>query len=340
MILKSDFKPAWWLANAHLQTAWGTIARRRANIPLRRERIELPDGDFVDLDWAEPIHPAKEQTPLIIVLHGLGGSIDSHYARAILKAVCDQHWRAVFMHFRGASGMPNRAVRSYHSGETQDIQFVANLLKQREPQTRFFGVGYSLGGNVLLKWLGETRTENPLSGAVAVSVPFVLSNAAKRLNAGLSRIYQWFLLRHLRSVFITKYKMVKLPIDLQQLMRVKNFWEFDTHVTAPLHGFKDAADYYQQSSSRPYLKSITKPTLILHAKDDPFMTPACIPIISELAATVTLELSEAGGHVGFIAGNTLGKPEYWAEKRIINYFNELLTGESVVLLDNQLPLLD
>lgn len=173
MIIKSKFKPAWWLANSHLQTIWGTATRRKTPLRLRRERITLPDGDFLDLDWAETKQTRHERAPIVLVLHGLGGSIESHYARGILKAIMDQGWRGAFMHFRGASGTPNRLARLYHSGETDDVNYVANLIYEREPDVKMAAVGYSLGGNVILKWLGETRYNNPLTTAIAISVPFV-----------------------------------------------------------------------------------------------------------------------------------------------------------------------
>ena len=324
MITKSNFKPAWWLKSSHLQTIWGTATRRNHKIDLQRERVELPDGDFIDIAWTMPSNYEPAHTPTVLVLHGLGGSIDSHYARGLMSGIKNQGWRGVFMHFRGASGEPNRLPRSYHSGDTGDVDYLVNFLLQREPKIKLVAVGFSLGGNVLLKWLGETGNKNPLCAAVAVSVPFELYKVANRLQYGFSRLYQNWLLRELRSLFLTKFATMQTPIDVNNVSKCHTFWEFDNTVTAPLHGFKNAADYYQRASSRQFLKSITVPTLILHATDDPFMTPDCVPTEDELSERIILELSPNGGHVGFITGDIPGWGEYWLEKRIIDYFSTVL----------------
>lgn len=326
MIIKSDFKPAWWLSNPHLQTMWGTIARQSIDMRLIRERIELPDGDFVDIDWTLASKTKEKiNQPIVLVLHGLGGSIKSHYAIPILNALNNERCRAAFMHFRGASGVPNRLPRYYHSGDTADVDYVANLLISREPHTKLFAIGFSLGGNVLLKWLGETKNQNPLSGAVAVSVPFELHKAAIHLEEGFSRVYQWRLLNDLRAAFTEKFTLVKPPdyLDLKLIPECTTFIKFDSLLTAPLHGFKDAMDYYITSSCRQYLKTIAVKTLILHAADDPFMTPDVIPLEPELSPSVILELSEYGGHVGFVTGTKPWAAEYWLEKRIVKFITEI-----------------
>ncbi|MDE2088938.1 MAG: hydrolase [Gammaproteobacteria bacterium] len=310
------FKPAWWLPGAHAQTLWPHLLRRRPKLSLRRERLELPDGDFLDLDWT-----TAPRGPILLVLHGLEGSIHSPYAAGILRACHGHGWRAVLMHFRGCSGEPNRLARGYHSGETGDLHYVAGLLKKREPETPLCAVGYSLGGNVLLKWLGERGKTAPLAGAVAVSVPFELGKAADRLEHGFSRLYQWALLRQLRRSMVRKARRVPLPIRVDGLRRLKTFRQFDEHVTAPLHGFRDARDYYTRSSSRRFLRHIEVPTLILHARDDPFLAEDAIPRISELSPAVSLDLSSRGGHVGFVTGRLPGSAGYWLETRIVDYLS-------------------
>lgn len=334
MIKKSKFNDAWWLPGPHLQTIWGTTTRRPPQISLRRERLELPDGDFLDLDWAEPNNiiqmPNAAPPPMIIILHGLGGSIESHYAKGMLNSIVQQGWRGVFMHFRGCSGMPNRLPRSYHSGETGDFEFVLQHVLQRVPDSPLAAIGYSLGGNVLLKWLGEQKDSSPLTTAVAVSVPFELHKAANRLYTGFSRLYQWWILRQLRVNVSDKFKLMPCPIDLTPLENLRSFWEFDTYVTAPLHGFKDAEDYYRFSSSRYFLKEIETPTLIIHSIDDPFMTPDVIPRERELSKFTTLELSDTGGHVGFISGQVPGKPQYWLEDRIIHHLHSYFKNEIIL----------
>lgn len=306
----NDFKPAWWLRHAHLQTLWPALCRRPVNnIILKRERIELPDGDFIDLDWT------SGTGPIVIVLHGLEGSLESSYAKGMLRALQDHHYRGVFMNFRGCSGEANRFPRAYHSGETSDLDSIIQFLKTREPHTPLAAVGFSLGGNVLLKWLGETKNKNPLCAAVAISVPFELFKAIKRVNRGFSRVYQWHLLKCLQK----KMKLKSIPAEGFQTLR-----EFDNAITAPLHGFKDANDYYIRCSSRQFLPGIAVPTLLLHAKDDPFMTEDVVPTFEELPSCVQLEASEKGGHVGFVAGRFPWRPIYWLEKRVPEFLRGYL----------------
>ncbi len=220
------------------------------------------------------------------------------------------------MHFRGCSGETNRLARSYHSGETGDLELVLRTLREREPGSPIALVGYSLGGNVLLKWLGQVGAAAHVDCAVAVSVPFELEKAAWRLERGFSRIYQARLLHSLKASVARKHRQELLPAELGDLSAVHSFRDFDDVVTAPLHGFRDASHYYQESSSRQYLKGIRVPTLILHALDDPFMTPDAVPTPAELSRCTTLELSRRGGHVGFVAGRWPWRPRYWLDERI------------------------
>ena len=279
-----------------------------------QEQLQLPDGDFVDLCWT-----AGATAPLVLVLHGLEGSIASPYVRGMLAAVHARGWRGVLMHFRGCSGRRNRLDRSYHSGDTGDIKFLVHTLRARFPGLPLAAVGFSLGGNALLKYLGEHGADAGLQAAAAVSVPYDLAAGAARLDSGFSRLYQWHLLRSLRRKVADKFRGRELHIlglPARQLQQLDNFWKFDHAVTARLHGFKDVHDCYARSSSRQYLARIRVPTLLVHARDDPFMTPAAVPTPAELADCVTLELSEHGGHVGFVAGNLPWQPRFWLEQRI------------------------
>jgi predicted alpha/beta-fold hydrolase len=312
----NPFVPAWWCRGPHAQTLWARLARRAPRISLWRERLELPDGDFIDLDWLE-----SGSGPIVVVLHGLEGSSESPYARGLMRAIEQRGWRGVVMHFRGCSGEPNRLARSYHSGDTGDLSFFVNTLRRREPRTPLAVVGYSLGGNVLLKWLGKAGGAVPLRSAVAVSVPYILGCAADRLNQGFSRLYQWQLLRSLRRNLAEKRKRLRLPIRIQDLSTLESFRDFDEHVTAPLHGFDGADHYYTVSSSRQYLKGIAVPTLLLHSSDDPFMTEQAIPVRNELSESVVLEVSPRGGHVGFVAGAWPWRARYWLEERIPAYLD-------------------
>lgn len=317
--MDGNFKPAWWCRGPHMQTLWARLVRYAPSIELRRERLELPDGDFIDLDWTK-----NKSGPIVIVLHGLEGSSDSPYARGILKAIDAHGWRGVVMHFRGCSGEPNRLPRSYHSGDTGDIAYFVETLRQREPRARLAIIGYSLGGNVLLKWLGKTREQASISAAVAVSVPFVLHHAAERLQRGFSRVYQWQLLRSLRANILQKKQRMEMPLKVDDLTQLKNFREFDEHVTAQLHGFDSADHYYTVASSRQYLQGIAVPTLILHAQDDPFMTEKTIPRKEEFSKAVTLEVFARGGHVGFVSGLWPWRPRYWLEQRIPKFLANYL----------------
>jgi predicted alpha/beta-fold hydrolase len=313
---KHAFKPAWWLPNSHLQTMWPVIFKQNSeSLPLRRERIELPDGDFVDLDWCG-YYPGA---PIVLVLHGFEGSIDSHYAKGMLQSIQEQGWQGVFMHFRGCSGEPNRLQRGYHSGDTSDVAFVVAKLRENQPNRPIAAVGYSLGGNILLKWLGETQANNPLTAAVAISVPFELNKAAKRITKGFSRIYEYILVKAARERLMKKFKQVPSPIDEAILTSIHAIHELDYHYTVPVHGFESVDEYYQYSSSRQYMRHIKVPTLVVHAKDDPFMTEDVIPASIELSSSVTLELTETGGHVGFVSGRLPWKPVYWLEQRVPSF---------------------
>jgi predicted alpha/beta-fold hydrolase len=310
-IAAAVFEPAWWCRGPHLQTLWPVLVRRRPRVALRRERLELPDGDFLDLDWT-----TGDSGPIVLVLHGLEGSSRSHYARGLLHAAHGRGWRGVVMHYRGCSGEPNRLPRSYHSGDTADAAYCLRVLREREPRTPVAIVGYSLGGNVLLKWLGETGGIPGVAAAVAVSVPFQLDCCARRLERGFSRLYQRDLVRRLHRKIRRKRALGMLPLRVDDLPRWRTFFEFDQHVTAPLHGFRDADHYYQMASSRQYLGGIRTPTLIIQASDDPFMTRDALPVSHELPAAVRLELYREGGHVGFVSGKWPWAASYWLEQRI------------------------
>lgn len=317
-IIASEFKPSWLLRNRHLQTVFPNIIYPGPPPPLRRERLELPDGDFIDVDWTLGAHG-----PIVIVLHGLEGSTYSHYAARLLRSLHRLGLRGALPHFRGCSGEPNRLPIGYHSGFTQDLEYFTHLLKRREPQTPLAAVGYSLGGSVLLKWLGESPNSQRLLTAVAISVPFDLSVAAETVEHGMSQIYKWNLLGSMRRSSIRKFRRVQAPFPLPDIHKLRSFRAFDNALTAPLHGFRDADDYYLTCSSRQFLKNIRVPTLILHSRDDPLMTPASVPGEDELSPAVTLELTNNGGHVGFVNGSLL-RPNMWLRDRISHYLLQTL----------------
>lgn len=319
MIIKSEFKPAWWCCNRHCQTLFPALFRHHPKLTLNNEQLELPDGDFLDLVWTEE---KDYNSPIIILLHGLEGSINSPYAKGILKTISDNNWQGVLMNFRGCSGRHNRLNRSYHSGETGDLHTLITVLKERYPDRPLAAIGISLGGNVLLKYLGEQNKECNLVAAMAISIPFDLADGAIALNKGFARLYQRHLINSLENKLRDKYKNKTAPIDLDKLHEWTDFYSFDHNVTAPIHGFESADDYYTKSSSKQYLKKITTPTLILHSKDDPFMSEKVIPTEAELSDSVTLELTEHGGHVGFVYGNNPFDAKYWVENKLGEFFNK------------------
>ncbi len=313
MITRSAFRPAWWLPGPHLQTLYPSLFRPHKAPQLTRERIELPDGDFVDLDWTR-----QTDGMIVLILHGLEGDINSHYINGIVYQLEQAGYRPVLMHFRGCSGRINRLARAYHSGETGDLAFIVEHISKVTGSYPYAAVGFSLGGNVLLKWLGESADKNPLQKAVAVSVPFRLHDAAKRLEHGVSKIYRQHLLVSLRKTYIEKFKILKSPLDVD-VMQLKSFWDYDDKVTAPLHGFSGAQEYYDKCSSRQFLKNIKVPTRIIHASDDPFMFQSTAPANEELSRNIEFFLTDNGGHVGFVSGSSPLKLKYWSEDKIIEF---------------------
>jgi predicted alpha/beta-fold hydrolase len=320
-IIKSEFKTAYWLPERHSQTLFPTLFRRPIPLALTEEVLELPDGDFVELAWTEP----TESGPIIALFHGLEGSIDSGYVQGVLKIVREFGWQGVLMHFRTCGKKGNRLPRWYHSGDSPDIDYFIDVLRERYPDRPLGAFGVSLGGNALLKYLGEKGTETPLSAAMAVSVPFDLANTAQHLTTGFSRVYQQHLVRLVRKKVLDKHKTMPLPIDLAAFNKATTFYHVD-NVAAKMHGFKSADDYYDKSSAGQFLKSIKVPTLVLHSENDPFMTPEAIPSQADLSPNVTLELTQSGGHVGFVYGNNPLKPKYWIDKRFREFFGSQFTG--------------
>ncbi|VVN96448.1 hydrolase [Pseudomonas fluorescens] len=317
----APFTPALGLGNPHLQTLWGPLWRKTTHIDRQRERLWLEDGDFLDLDWHGPHSP---DAPLVLVLHGLTGSSNSPYVAGLQKALAAQGWGSVALNWRGCSGEPNLLARSYHSGASEDLAAAISHLRAQRPLAPLYAVGYSLGGNVLLKHLGETGDNSELLGAVAVSVPFRLDQCADRIGQGFSRVYQAHFMRQMLAYIKDKQRQFQHDgrheglatlAQLGSLENMRTFWDFDGRVTAPLNGFVDAEDYYRRASSRYFLGAIRTPTLIIQAADDPFVFPHSLPQASELSPTTQFELQPKGGHVGFVDG-TLRNPAYYLERRI------------------------
>lgn len=322
---RSPFRPAWWLSGAHGQTVFSSLFRQPPRPPRQRERVWLPDEDFVDIDYCLPPGWQVGQLPLVLVIHGLSGSSESHYVLGLQQALLDQGWASVAMNCRGASGEPNRSLRAYHAGASDDVAAVLAWLRQRYPDTPLALVGYSLGGAMTLRFLGEQGGDAGLFAAASVSAPLQLGPCATRMDRGLSRMYRQHMMDQLMGYWQRKLAHFEREGRHDEVARIRSlrgfpgyrsFWDFDDALIAPLHGYRDVHDYYDRAASRPVLRHIQVPTLIVHSLDDPFMTPEIVPGPDELSPWVHFELADRGGHVGFIDGGTPRAPRYYLEQRI------------------------
>lgn len=313
--LPRSFRPLPGFGGAHAQTLLGKLLRRTDGLALRRERWTTPDGDFLDLDFGPDPDPG---VPLVLVLHGLEGNARRGYCVETYRAVDHAGLSAVGLNFRACSGEPNLRARAYHSGETGDLAFVLGGLRERFPDRTLLLVGFSLGGNVVLKYLGETGADEPtgVAGAVAVSVPYDLDAGARRLeNTVMGRsLYTRYFLRSLRAKVEQKAHLLDDHTPLDRIRAARSIRDFDEVLTAPLHGFGGAADYYRRSSSASFLGGIQVPTLLIHSMDDPFLPPDAVPT-QAMTANPALHpvLTDRGGHVGFVSGS-LARPRFWAEE--------------------------
>ena len=315
------YSPAWWIPGGHLQTLWGKLFRRQPPAPTVLERWDTPDGDFVELHRLS----AKIGAPRVLILHGLEGTVRSHYAQGLLNEAVRHGWGADLLIFRSCGTELNRTRRFYHSGETTDSAFVLERIA-REHDTSLLGiVGVSLGGNVLLKFLGERGVDLPpqLAAAAAISVPFDLARSFIRINRGFSRFYQRFFLSSLRRKAEAKARRFPDIADADKISGLRTLEDFDDLITGPLHGFQNAQDYYRRSSSLPFLKDIRLETLLLSAIDDPMLPPDVLDEVRAVAGQnsyLHLELLARGGHAGFIAGSWPWRPFYYAEYRVGEFF--------------------
>lgn len=314
-----DFPPAWFLDNRHIQTLWGKLVRKLPPAPTRLERWDTPDGDFIELHRIA----GRPGSPRLVLLHGLEGTIRSHYVQGLLHEADRRGWGADLLIFRSCGGEMNRAKRFYHSGETSDISLVIDRLVAAEPRRAILAVGVSLGGNVLLKYLGEKGDAVPpqLEAAAAISVPFDLARSSVQIQRGFARLYQWHFMRSLRRKAATKLEKFPDIAPAEAVARLRTMYDFDNVITAPLHGFADADDYYRQSSSLGWLHGIRRPTLLLSATDDPFLPPDVFDRVREVAARntwLTLDFPARGGHAGFIAANGR-RLKYFAEQRVCDF---------------------
>ncbi|WP_078085010.1 hydrolase [Microbulbifer mangrovi] len=318
------FEPAIGLGNCHLQTIFPRFHRPKPWIRTQCQWLTTPDGDRLALHTPAALENDSKR-PIVLVLHGLEGSVESPYVQGLMQSLLDNSFQVAVMHFRGCGGIPNLLPRAYHSGDSGDPRWLARHIREKFPDVPLMAVGYSLGGNVLLKWLGEDSDETLLSAAVSVSAPLDLHASSRRMGQGFSKVYQRHLLQSLKQSLRNKAQDPELARQMPVLNESRffsDFRSFDHQFTAPLHGFSGVDDYYTRASSKPFLKSIRTPTLIVHAQDDPFVCPSAIPTSEEISRAVTLEVSKRGGHVGFISGS-LWQPRYWLESRIPDFLKQI-----------------
>lgn len=330
------FRPAWWLPGRHLQTLWSRILRSGPTIDVRRETWATPDGDELALDWVE----GPADAPLLFALHGLEGCSRSLYMQGLLHLARERGWRGLALNFRSCAALPaaragragrspwarreyvmNRGRRLYHSGETEDLDWVVRRLVEREPGVTLLLAGVSLGGNVLLKWLGERGDAVPAAvrGAATISVPYDLAAASRHLESRSGRRYARYFLRSLQEKSLRYAERHPGVVDVEAVRRARTFRELDDAAVAPIHGFADADDYYARSSSIDYLDRIRVPVLLLSAADDPFLPARVLPEVERRASpAVTCEFTARGGHAGFVIGPPWA-PRPWAEERAIAF---------------------
>jgi predicted alpha/beta-fold hydrolase len=294
-----------WLPGSNLQTLYPALLAPRPHVSYRRERWDTPDGDFIDLDWTENpdsgLRIADRERPLLVLFHGLEGNSNSQYARGLMHAATQRGWTGVVVHFRGCSGELNRLPRAYHSGDSAEINWILRRLRAQHIGGPLFAVGISLGGNALLKWLGEQgdAARHVVERAAAVSAPVDLHAAGNALEQGFNMIYTKNFLATMKRKSLAKLLVHPGIFDAAALHATRTLREFDDLVTAPLHGYAGVDDYYTRASSKPHLASITVPTLLLNARNDPFLPAAALPESHMLSAAVTAAFPEEGGHVGF-----------------------------------------
>lgn len=303
-----------WLPSGHLQTIYPATCLPRPAIAYRRERWEAPDGDFVDVDFVD----GQPDAPCVVQFHGLEGSSDSHYSRALMAAVAARGWSGAIPHFRGCSGQINLAPRFYHSGDVNEIDWILRRLRARH-QGAFYVVGVSLGGNALLRWLGESQHQAGIvDGACAVSAPLDLKQGGTALSSGVNRLYTHMFLQTLKPKCLKKLEQFPGLFDRQRMLAARDLYEFDNVVTAPLHGYRDTDDYWDRASAKHVLDDITVPTLVLNAQNDPFLPGCHLP--RNASPHVTLDYPLEGGHVGFAVGALPGRIN-WLPQRILHFLD-------------------
>ena len=305
-----------WLPGGHAQTIWPLLIRPRP-LPMRRERWDTPDGDFIDVDFVD----GPPASPLLVMFHGLEGSSSSPYATAAARACREAGWRLALPHFRGCSGELNRRPRAYHSGDSAEIDWVLRRLQAANQGRRVNAAGVSLGGNALLKWAGEQgpAAATVVNGVAGICAPLDLAACGHHLARGFNRIYTRHFLNTMKVVSAARLKQFPGLFDEARMRAAANLWQFDDAVTGPVHGFAGADDYWARSSAKPWLKSIVVPTLAVNPKNDPFLPGHHLPRADQVGPGVRLEQPAEGGHVGFVSGSFPGRLD-WLPQRLLHFF--------------------
>ena len=314
-----SYRAPWWLPGGHLQTLYGPLIGG-SKIPWRRERWDTPDGDFIDVDrLAGPV-----DSPLVVLFHGLEGGSSSHYARALARELRERAWRCAVPHFRGCSGEPNRLPRAYHSGDAEEIGWILRRLRSESPGAPVLAMGVSLGGNALLKWLGgDARANDVVAAGAAVSAPVDLMAAGDTLGRGFNLVYARAFLATMKEKGERKLERFPGLFDGGAMRSARTLREFDEVVTAPLHGFRDTDDYWTRASAKPVLRRIVVPTLLVNARNDPFLPVTALPRPDEVSSHVHCDFPGEGGHASFVSGPFPGNLE-WLPRRVAAFFGDVL----------------
>jgi predicted alpha/beta-fold hydrolase len=313
---KLTYQAPSWLPGGHAQTLWPLLIKPRS-LKFRRERWTTPDDDFIDVDFLD----GPADSPLLVLFHGLEGSARSHYALSTAHACKKAGWRLALPHFRGCSGELNRQPRAYHSGDSDEIDWILQRLHTLNEQRPLHAAGVSLGGNALLKWAGErgTAAGQYVTGVAAMCAPLDLAACGHHLARGFNQVYTRHFLRTLKTISANRLQQFPDLFNEEKMRQAANLYQFDDAVTAPVHGFAGADDYWQRASAKPWLKTIAIPALAVNPKNDPFLPADYLPKPSEVSPTVRLEHPANGGHVGFVSGPFPGNLD-WLPQRLLHFF--------------------
>ncbi len=315
--IASSFQPHPLLASPHLQTLVSAF-RRPPKLPLRPERLELPDGDFVDLAWAD----VPDSPVTIVLVPGVAGDASSPYVAGFVEAVLAHGWSAVVLHLRGCGPEPNRLRRCHHHGDTEDLRFLCRLLRRNRPRQKIAAVGWSLGAGVVIKAMGEDSARSPLFAGAAISAPLRLRDCAVHMRKGLARIYEAVMMGYMKEQIRRKHARVPLqPEELRAALSAPDILALGAAYTAPVNGFADIDDYCRRATCGSFLSQVRRPALVLQAADDPMLGPGALPDAERWSKDVCMEIATHGGHIGFVSAGPWGQPAWWSERRVLSFLD-------------------